>query len=180
MTDAPDPGMALGCGARIRLQPSNELRQVVCRKRASCGDQHRGLAEQRDRREIAPQIELERIDSAIGDEIIPVADDERVAIGSSTGHAAGANASVRTGHVLDNHGLTERPRQIFAQDSCDDIGRRAGRISDHTRDWPRGIGLRPHRSRHDGEGRSASRETERAPARGCDRSNLWNAAPHRI
>src|SRR5262249_22625244 len=96
MPHTTDTGMPLACLVWICLQPGDELLQILCGHGFLRSDQQRSLAEQRDRFEIVSQIELKRIEGAICDEVVPIADGEGITVGGSACDAAGADAPIGT------------------------------------------------------------------------------------
>src|SRR5262249_3872153 len=97
-----------GSLARVLLEPRDEFIQVVRGESLSRKYPLRGVCQQRHRFEILHYVILELIARAVEDVRAPMADAHCVAIGCRARDPAHANAAARPGHVLDDHGLTER------------------------------------------------------------------------
>ena len=88
----------------------------------------------------------------VGDQM---ADAERVAVGSSSGDAADADAAACTGHIFDDHGLTEQCPHMLGQYACERVrGTARGEGHDNC-DRSHRIGLRPRNVR-DGRQRGSA------------------------
>ena len=131
--EAADMRAGAGADARRRrlvgigLEPGNQLLGVVGRQRFLADDHQRRDRQPRYRIEIVGWIPRHRIERRRADMARPVADADRVAIGSRVDHAADANGGARTGHRLDQDRLTERALHVVAENSRHRVGRTARR-----------------------------------------------------
>src|SRR5215510_8854085 len=78
---------------------------------------------------------------------LPMADADDVTIGRCARDTAHADAPARTGHILDNYGLTERCPHMLGEDTCEGV-RGAARWERHDNgEGARWIDLRACRER---------------------------------
>ena len=145
---ATDPKVSLRDLGMVRRQPGDQLLQVLRRHVILRDDQIRTACKQRDRLEILHDIVLERVDGAIGDELISGREAKRVAIGRGARDATDTDIAGRTAHILDHHGSTQRRRHRFRQDARKHIDGPARRKGYYHGNWTRRIGLRPCNARH--------------------------------
>lgn len=109
---AASPGRRL---VRVRLEPGDQLPQILRRHGLPCDDQHRFGDQQRDRLEILQQVALKRIDRAIENVRSPVAEDERVAIACRASDSTAGDTARGTSHVFDDAGWPSDTRMRSAR-----------------------------------------------------------------
>src|SRR5262245_60797212 len=78
---------------------------------------------------------------------LPVTDANGVPIRSCACHSTHADATARTGHILDDYGLTERCPHVLSEDACKRIRWTARWVRHDNGDGARWIDLRPRRKR---------------------------------
>ena len=126
-------------GARVGLDPGDELGEVLRRQRVAADHQHRIGRQLRDRLEIAQQIVGQRVDRAVDHVRAPVADAQRVAVGCRFRDAADADAAGGAGDVFDDDILPERAAHMLGHQAPHHVGRAAGGERHHHGDRPRRI-----------------------------------------
>ena len=143
----------------VLLEPGDKLDQVF-RWQGLLGDQpHRTVRHQRDRLEILHHVERQGIGGAVDHVRLPVAENNRAAVGRRARDPAGADGAARPGRVFDDDGLPERLPHPVAEDARQRVGRPARRVGHDNGDWPRLKCLR--RRAHDARGEQANCDCER-------------------
>src|SRR5262249_10448515 len=143
-------GMPLRRLIRVRLRPSDEFLQILRRHGFLCSNQQRGLGEKRDWFEIISQVVLERIESAVCDKRVPLADDECVPVRRSARDATNADGSICASDVLNDGRLAERHLYVLTQKACDRICRPSRRIRSDNGDGAGWVRLRASQMRRNG------------------------------
>src|SRR5689334_20089725 len=77
---AANPADADGHLAWILLEPSDELREVLCRQTGTSDEPHRAICNKRNRREISYDIERQRISGAVNNVSLPVSKNKRIPV----------------------------------------------------------------------------------------------------
>ena len=143
---AADTGDADRRLAVVSLQPCDQFLQIVRRQRRFADEPHWAVRHQRDRLEVLHHVERQRSKSGAVDHMrLPVAKDQRVAVGRRASDARRADGARGAGRVLDDDGLTEQSFQALAKDARQRVGRPASGERHDDGDRPRRIGLRRSR-----------------------------------
>jgi hypothetical protein len=142
MGGAADAGSRLRCRALLRPQPGDELLEVVRRQALVGDDEQRLRRDQRHRLEVTDGIVRQRGDRRVQHMRRPAAEAQRVAVGRGARDPADADIAGGAAHVLDSHGLAERPAHPVRHDAADRVRRAAGGERHHHGDRARGVGLR--------------------------------------
>src|SRR5262245_8848120 len=98
------------CGGltRIRLQPGDQLPEIVGWKSCSCDDPKAGEGKQGHRFEVLQNVVWDRKHRRRGDVAAPLPDPDGVTVGCGAHDPAGSNRATPTSVVFDNDGLAQR------------------------------------------------------------------------
>ena len=127
---------------RVRLEPRDQLLQILCRQILSCDDPERGIGHPRHRFKVRQDVVCNRIDRAGSDVTRPVAEAQRVAIGRRTRASGNPDAAPCASHVLHDDRLAERLLEMLGQHSRERRGGPARRKRHDHGERSRGIGSR--------------------------------------
>ena len=120
-----DAGIAFGGLVTVFLQPGDQFLQIVC-GHALAGVDHEGLrGDERDRLEVLHQVEVERIDRAVGHVRSPLAEQDSVAVGCRALGLGDADGAAGAARVLDHHRLAELLAHALRRDPRQHVGRSA-------------------------------------------------------
>ena len=134
-------GGPLRCRCGIRLQPGDQLLQVVRRYGFLRDDKLRVGGDHRHRLKVVQHVVLERIDRRIDDMGPPMANADRVAVGRRARDPADADGAGGASRILDDDGLPKRCPHALGHDARNRIGRAPGRVRSDYSDRTRRIGL---------------------------------------
>src|SRR5262249_24854214 len=125
----------------------------------------RPVANACDRHSVADEIEIELIIKRDGDRVCRNDQKECMAVGGRTRDRLGTDIGRSTRLVLDEEWLAEALGQPLTDQTCEDVGRAAGRKADDNAHRPRRIDLCPSEARDGGERGSACCQMQESTAR---------------